>query len=150
MGGRNARDEVYRGVRASIRNNGQAYGFSVSITGSFGLLTTTTGTPSGIEIMLFGFGAAAAFTLLEILATKGFRRPLEEESVIVSAFGVSLSFLSVGITLGVAWLIGELLPGPEAWPVAGALASAIYLLLAGVQLAVAESASRARRGRTGG
>ncbi|MDW5328911.1 hypothetical protein [Plantactinospora sp. KLBMP9567] len=144
MSGNGFKADLYRGVRASIRNNGQAYGFSVSVTGGFALLNSQVGAPTGLDAVLFGLGAAASFGTMEMLATRGFRTPLEQESITVTAFGVSLSFLSVGLTIGVAWVVGALLAGTAAWPLAGALLSGTYLLLSGAQMAIAESAQQRR------
>ena len=60
-----------RGLHASVRNNASAYGFSVTITASFGLLTSALGTPTALEIFAFAGGAVAAFALVEFVLSRG-------------------------------------------------------------------------------
>lgn len=90
------------GIRASLRNNGQAYGFSVSITAGLAMLNASTRQPGAVHILYFVLGAAAAFSLLEGLVSAGFRKPLEEEPSTVTALGISLSFRSVTTSVALA------------------------------------------------
>ncbi len=54
-------DNYLRGLHASARGNAAAYGYSVTITASFGLLSVATGTPTAPEIFAFAGGAVLAF-----------------------------------------------------------------------------------------
>ena len=60
-----------QGLSASVRNNSSAYGFSVSITASFGLLTSVAGTPTVPEIFAFAAAAVVAFALVEFVVSGG-------------------------------------------------------------------------------
>ncbi|MCP9624115.1 hypothetical protein FOH10_19885 [Nocardia otitidiscaviarum] len=132
-----------RGLRASMRNNGQAYGFSVSITAGAALLNTEAHRAGAAQIFLFAMGAVAAFSLLEAVVSTGFRQRLDKEPSTVMALGVSLSFLSVGATIGVAWVVARFVGGTLAWPLAGFLIALVYPLLAGLELAIAQRARAA-------
>ena len=68
--GESAAHGYLHGLRASVRNNASAYGFSVTITASFGLLTSALGTPTAPEIFAFAGGAVAAFALVELVVSR--------------------------------------------------------------------------------
>ncbi|GAA2284024.1 hypothetical protein GCM10010415_62160 [Streptomyces atrovirens] len=133
---------VAHGIRASLRNNGQAYGYSVSITIALGLLNVEAKVSGSAPYIYFALGAAVAFSLLELLATTGFRKALEEEPSTVTAMGVSLSLVSVGVSALLAWATASLVGGVAAWPVTSFAVSVVYLLLAGTEFALAERAQR--------
>ncbi|WP_165985308.1 hypothetical protein [Streptomyces sp. YIM 98790] len=128
------------GVRASLRNNGQAYGFSVSITASLALLNAEARLSGAVHIIYFALGAAAAFSMLEALGSAGFRRPLEREPGTVTALGISLSPVSVGSSALLAWAVAHFVGGLAAWPLTGFLVSVGYSTVAGVELALAQRA----------
>ncbi|MFD0315729.1 hypothetical protein [Streptomyces flavalbus] len=131
------------GLRASLRNNGQAYGFSVSIT-TAGALLSVEAEPSGaLPVVWFALAAALAFSVLEALATRGFRRPLEPEPSTVTALGVSFGLFSVGVSVGAAWLVAHFVGGTVAWPLTAFLVSLGYPTVAGLELAVAQRAQEA-------
>ena len=45
-------------LSTAIRGNATAFGFSITITGSFGALQTQLGTPTLVDVLLFGLAAA--------------------------------------------------------------------------------------------
>jgi hypothetical protein len=140
--------EVARGLRASMRNNGQAYGFSVSITAGLALLTAEVKRPGPGNILLFALGAVVAFSVLEALASGGFRKTLEEEPSNVTALGVSMSFLSVGSATLAAWGTAHFVGGVIVWPLTGFVVATIYPVLAGLELALAERARESSDSRS--
>ncbi|MBQ0983987.1 hypothetical protein KBZ10_05505 [Streptomyces sp. F63] len=133
------------GVRASLRNNGQAYGYSVSITVAMAMLNAEARVAGVVHLISFALGAAAAFSLLQALASGRFRKPLEPEPSTVTAMGVSLSLLSVGTATLLAWACARFVGGVAAWPMASFSVSVAYLSVAGVELAVAERAQASSR-----
>ncbi|WP_236242667.1 hypothetical protein [Streptomyces sp. CC228A] len=130
---------VKKGLRASLRNNGQAYGFSVSITASMALLNSHTRVDGAAPVVYFALASAAA-SVLEALASHGFRKPMDEEPSATTALGISLSLASVGMSTCLAWLVADAVGGVPAWPLTGFLVSTAYPLAAGIELAVAERA----------
>lgn len=128
------------GLRASLRNNGQAYGFSVSITVAMALLDSEAKVSGTVHLVYFALGAAVAFSALEVLATAGFRKPLKPEPETVTAMGVSLSLVSVGTSVVLAWASAHFIGGVAAWPVTSFLVSVVYLVVAGGELALADRA----------
>lgn len=139
-------DNYLRGLHASARGNAAAYGYSVTITASFGVLSAIVGGPRVTEIFAFAGGAVLAFALVEAVASGGFRHRLSDEPSDVRALGGSISFASVGIGLAVALLSGLYPGGFLAWPLGSFLATLAYLLLFALEIGIAELL----RGRTGG
>ena len=127
-----------RGLQASVRNNYTAYGYSVMITASFGVLASQESTPKVGYVFLFLLGAIAAFVAIELAVSKGFERTPRGEPTKVLAVGAAFSFGSVAVGVGAATLITVVLSGLPAWPLGGLAASGTYVLMSGVEIALAE------------
>ncbi len=123
-----------RGLRASVRNNTSAYGYSVMISASGVILSSLWGTPNVGDVFAFAGGAIAAFALVEAFIICGFRHNVEDEPSQVKALGNSISIFYVGLALVVGWL----LPGHVAWLLGSFLATVAYLLVFGLELRMAE------------
>jgi hypothetical protein len=136
-----------RGVQTSVLDNASAFGFSITITGTLGTLSTFRGQPTFGEILAFVVGAAVAFSLVQALASGGFRHRLEPHSSDVVLKGTALNFLSVAIALAGAAVVSYFIPGYTAWPAAAFLASLLYVGAEGGELAWAEA--RRERSDTG-
>lgn len=130
-------EHFLRGLGASTRHNALAYGYSLAMTGSFGMLVYAAPPDRPPEIFLFGIGGAITFTIATASTTLGFRRRVREEPPIVRAVGSSLGFVSITGAIGVAWLFGWMLGGWAAWLLGGFAASGLYLVLSGLELAFA-------------
>jgi len=131
------REVLFHGVRTSVRNNGVAYGFSVMITASFGLLQSATGSASTLDIFFFAGGAVAGFVLLEAIASNLFRVRMRGDPPEVVALGTAFSFFSVGVGLAVAAAVGAVVSPGLAWPVGGFGATLAYVTAAGAEMALA-------------
>ncbi|WP_273842645.1 hypothetical protein [Rubrobacter calidifluminis] len=129
-----------RGLRASARNNASAYGYSVTITGSFGILSAAWGSPGAADVFGFGGGAVMGFALVEAAVSGLFRHGLEDEPSQVKALGSSISVFSVGLGLTAALAAGRFLEHRSlAWPVGTFLATVGYLLAFALEMSVAET-----------
>lgn len=64
--------------------------------------------------------------------------------------GTALNFVSVGVAVGVAVLMGLIFPGVLAWTLGGFMAAAAYVMLEAAELAVAGCVMRSRRRREDG
>ena len=102
-----------RGVDTATRNNVTAYGYSVSITAAFAILQTSRTDTGVFEIFIFSAGAVVAFAIIAAVASGFFREELEDQSSHVKSLAGALSFFSVGLALGVAYLVGILIEGRE-------------------------------------
>ena len=126
------------GLHDSASKNVSAYGYSVTITASFGLLNVIEGSPSALEIFVFAGGAVLGVALVEAVASGGFRHRLEEEPIRVRALGGSISFFSVGLALLGVLLVGRVVGGFLAWPLGSFLATLVFLLTFALEIALAE------------
>ena len=82
-----------RGVDAATRNNITAYGYSVTITAAFGILSVPQGSPGIKEILAFAGGAVIAFALIGGLVSGGFREELEDEPSPVKLLGSAFALI---------------------------------------------------------
>ena len=133
-------------LRLALRNNAGAYGYSVMITGALAVLTATYKSPTAGQVFLFLLGAVLSFAVIELLATRGFTRPIDDsEATKVIALGSSLSLVSVAAAVGAALLGAMVLPKTPAWLVGGFLASLIYLLVSALEMSLARRIQEVRR-----
>jgi hypothetical protein len=126
-----------RGVDTAARNNVTAMGYSISITAAFALLQTSRSDAGILAIFVFAGGAVFAFSIIACLASGFFREELEDEASNVKSLAGALSFLSVGLALVVAYVVGLLIPGLVAWPASAFLATVVYMASVGLELTIA-------------
>ena len=140
-------DNYRRGLHSSAVGNAAAYGYSVTITATFGILTTRGGTLAVPQILTFVAGAVLAVALVEAVASGGFRREMGEEPSSVMALGSSISVFSVGGTLGLVFAADQLVGGFAIWPLGAFLATVAYLFIYALEIAVADAIQRRARGK---
>lgn len=126
-----------RGIRTSTRHNAAAYGFSVAATASFGALTRVEGAPDLLDMFLYLLGAGLAFAIVNTVATRGFRERLPEEPAVVVLLGTAFSFASVTASVGTCVGVAYGLHGWAGWLVATFAFAAVYIVLVGLELALA-------------
>src|SRR4028118_2061274 len=126
-----------RGVDTATRNNVTAMGYSITITAAFALLQTSRSDTGILAVFVFAAGAVVAFAIIAALASGFFREELEDQTSNVKAPAGAVSFLSVGLALGVAYVVGLLIPGLAAWPVSAFLATMVYMAAVGLELTIA-------------
>lgn len=136
------REHYVRGLGLSARNNSLAYGYSVTVTGSYGTLSRLAGPTSVADIFLFVVGASLPFAILNAAVTRGFRRRVDREPPLVVALGTSFSVVSATGAVGAASLIAWQLEGWPAWLLAPFAAAAVYLLLAALEIAAGRGVHR--------
>jgi MFS family permease len=123
----------------SARNNALAYGYSVSATASFAMLTHTDGPLTVLRIFVFAVGAGIAFAAVNALVTRGFRERAEREPPVVVALATSFSIVSISAAVGVAALLGWGVGGWVAWLLGSLLATLVYLSIGALEMALARS-----------
>lgn len=134
-------------VRTTLRHNATAYGFSVSITAAFGIVSTAHAQVAfPVRVLLFAAGAGAAFILAEALASWLFPRApgSDRESVLLVEGAVDV--LSILAAVGAAIGLSKF-PGMVAWPSTAFGATLVYLLVGGLDVLVARQI--ARRSKSG-
>ena len=135
---------VARAFGTSVRGNSTAFGFSIMITVSFGMVSHVAGAPNVIELLLFGVGAAVAIAALEGVLTRGFRAAIEQTSQEVQLLGTAMNFASVAAGVGAALGAAELMGGTGTWPATGFAAALTYIGAEGLELLLAEQIQAAR------
>ena len=139
-----------RALSTSVHGNSTAFGFSITITATFGMLTHVLGSPSVGEVLTFAIAAALAIAALDGAVTRGFRTRAAAAPPEVQLLGTALNFVSVGTSVALSLAIGKLLDGAAAWPLGSAVASATYIVVEAAGIAVAEPIQRARGDRHAG
>lgn len=128
-------------LRTTVRSNSSAFGYSLTVTVAFGLVSAVHGSPSTPQIFVFLVGATAGFVSIEAAASRGFRRPTpprEQEQVVVmsGAMDMFAVLAGAGAATGAART-----PVPTAgWALAGFLATTVFLLVGGVDVLLAREA----------
>ena len=108
---RGVRARLVCGLAQSSGGNATAFGYSVTITASFGAVELGRGALRFGDLLLFGLGAVVAFGGLEGLATGGFRSPLEKGSDDVILLGTALAFVSIVVAIAAARGLAAVLSG---------------------------------------
>jgi hypothetical protein len=132
------------GLRTGIRNNSIAYGYSILATVGFGALSSLAGSPSIAQMFLYAVGGGLGFALVELVASRGFRKEMKGERSDVVVLGSAINVISISAGLGVVVAIGSLWRWWVAWLLAPLVATVVYLLVVGFEVAFARRAERAR------
>jgi hypothetical protein len=126
-----------RGVRTSTANNASAYGFSLTVAGSFAALTKVHGDPTWLELFLFLAGSCAGFAVVNALSTRFYREESPDEPEVVISLATSLSVFSVCGAVGVAAGVAFALSGWLAWAVAALAFTLAYVVGVGAEIGFA-------------
>lgn len=132
------------GVRTALRNNVSAYGFSVMITATFGVLTAGLGSPDVGDVFVFAAGGVTGVTAVEAISSHGFKERMHGDSSDVVALGAAIGYFSVGLAIGAAAFVTALVTGPPGWGLGAGAASGVYVMIAGLEMAVARAAQEDR------
>ncbi|MFR9806984.1 hypothetical protein ACL02T_32515 [Pseudonocardia sp. RS010] len=149
MGARPGRDDAEHGVlrlalATSTLHNSAAFGFSIAITGSFGVVQTVVGSPAVLTILVFAVSAAAALGLVEAVVTNGFRVRVKAVPAEVTMLATAQNLVSVALAILAVTGVAVLLRSWAAWPVGGATAALVYLFAESAEMVLAEVVQRRR------
>src|SRR5215213_4672092 len=97
------------GLRSVVGASATAYGYTLTVGPTSMLLTGSYGPPEPLEVLLFCGGAIAAFALVGALAFGGMTEHFGDPAKRIRLWG-SFHFLSVGLALGAAYLVGAFVP----------------------------------------
>ncbi|QGK68955.1 hypothetical protein GIY23_04850 [Allosaccharopolyspora coralli] len=87
-------------MRTALRNNATAYGFSISITASYGLASSANGGPSADETIACAVGAGVAFVLIGAVFLTGFPQGSPREGGQLATISGGIDLLAVLNNLG--------------------------------------------------
>lgn len=125
------------GLNVSVRGNAQAFGFSILITVSYGIVSSSTDKPAPIELLGFALSAVAAFALLNLfVAWLKTIQPDDIERSEVLLIATATDFLSVGAGVGAAFAASMLTHGWVPWVLAPFSASLAYCLVQALEIAI--------------
>ena len=136
-----------RGFNTAVSGNAQAFGFSITITATYGVVSAAQGNPSLPEIFGFAMAAVAAFSLLNLLvATLLLKDKPEGEGDPVVLVATATDFLAVGAGIAAAVGVRLVLTGWAIWVLAPFAAALVYALVQAVEMSVGlEERDRAQR-----
>ncbi|HTX31351.1 MAG TPA: hypothetical protein VMD09_08190 [Solirubrobacteraceae bacterium] len=129
-------EHYVRGLGMATRNNGLAYGYSITATASFGVLYRTAPPGSVARIFLFVLGNGVGFAIVSGLVTQGFRRRVDREPPVVLALATAFAVISTSVGVGIAALVGWGVGGWLAWILGGVLSTWAYLSVAALEIAL--------------
>ena len=135
---------LVRGVQTSLRNNASAYPFSVFITASFGVLDTVVGGRDVGRIFLVVIGSTLAFTVLEAIASRGFRNRLRPARSEVVVLGSAMAMISATSAVGAVWLTCLVMSGAFAWFVGSFVGTIVYVTVSSAEMALARRQEEAQ------
>ncbi len=138
-------DSLRCSVQAAVGVNSSAFGFSITITGALAAVAAAHGSPDGLDVLVFGAGGVAAFSLLDLIASEGFKLRMTRERPDTVTHAASLSFLSVLGGIGAAIGLAALLDGRLAWLGGSFAAVTTFVLVVSFELALAERLEEERR-----
>jgi hypothetical protein len=120
-----------------VSTSAAPYGYTLTIWSSGALLIHFRRSPAVWEVFLFVAGAVVAFAALWLLGRGPIEsaRPVSGQSA--HALAGALDLFAVGVAVGAATLLA-MIPSWVAWPGTSLGATAVYMLAASIQLAVAQ------------
>jgi hypothetical protein len=137
--------EAYKSaLRTTVAASAAPYGYTLTIWTSGAVLSHARGIPNSGEALLFLLGAVSAYALIGRVVFGGLSEQLIPDPARAVAWG-GLHFFSVGIAIAAASLVAHFVQNIAAWPLGGFLATGLYLIGSGAQLAVVQSARRDSR-----
>jgi uncharacterized membrane protein YsdA (DUF1294 family) len=131
---------LLRGLSTSVTGNAQAFGFSVTVTVTYGAVSNTEGDPSRWELLGFAVAAVAAFSLLNLFVFALLRSDRQSAEVErARLIGTATDFFAVAGAVGAAIGATELVHGWAAWLLAPFVAGLAYVLVQAIELTVGRS-----------
>lgn len=129
--------KLFKSLMVSLKENSSAYGFSISITGGYAILTQLSNRPSALSLFLGAGGASAAFIALDLLVLAvGVQLREDDDPPATKFIARVMTIVSVGTAMSGAYAAGYFLTGPWAWLVGGFLTSFLFLLVDSLELAL--------------
>lgn len=126
-----------QGLEAAVGGNAQAFGFSILITVTFGVVSAHEPTPSNVDLLAFAVSGVLAFSLLNLTVAvllRGHRIQEQPSRVLLLATATDVLAVGAGVLTAVAAV--RLTGGAASWLLAPFLAGLTYVVVQSVELAV--------------
>jgi hypothetical protein len=130
---------LLRGFDAAVSNNAQAFGFSITVTVTYGVISAASvDKPTPLEQLGFALSSVAAFVLLNLVAIALLddREPRTSSRTVLIA--TAIDFLAVGAGVGAAIGLAAVLSGWRGWVIAPFFAGLAYVLVQALEFAVSD------------
>jgi hypothetical protein len=135
---------VATAISTSTLGNATAFGFSITITGSFGVAQSLIGSPTVGQVLLFAVAAALVVGVLEGAVTRGFRERVGAVPPEVAMLGTAQNFISVALGIGAAAGAAKVIGSGAGWPACGAVGTVAFLLAESSETLLAEVMQKRR------
>lgn len=133
---------LLRGLSSSVTGNAQAFGYSITITVTFGIVDAAEGHPTRLDLLGFALAAVAAISVLNVLVFLLIDHDRHADALQRALLiGTATDFLAVAAAVGVAIGATALVHGWAAWLLAPFLAGLVYVLVQSLELAVGRAAA---------
>ncbi len=134
---------LLRGLNKSATGNAQAFGFSITVTVTFGVLAARQPSPTTAELFAFAMSAVAAFSLLNVVVAQLIRvQPDEVTSRRVILLSTATDFLAVAAAIGCALALRGLTSGLVRWSLAPLTAGLAYVIVQSIELTVGQEEAK--------
>ncbi|MBA2323453.1 MAG: hypothetical protein H0V92_05340, partial [Pseudonocardiales bacterium] len=124
-------------LSTSVTGNAQAFGFSITVTVTFGVVDAAEGHPTRLDLLGFAMAAVAAFSLLNLVVYQLIDRDRDsatrQRALLIAT---ATDFLAIAAAVGIAFGATALVHGWAAWLLTPFLAGLVYVLVQSVELAV--------------
>lgn len=125
------------GLHATARGNAHAFGYSIGITSTYGVVSIQHPRAAVWEVLLFAIAGVLQFSIVNLVVALAVRnRGDAPETQQVALIATATDVLSVAGMVG-AGLLAGLLPSPWAWIVAPFVAGFVYVAIQSLEFATA-------------
>ena len=131
------RNRYGRNLRTTVGASAAPYGYTLTIWTTGAVLVHARGLPDTLDALMFMAGAVIAFGLIGSLAFGGINRSFREQPRRSALWG-NFHFFSVGAAIGTAALIARYIDNDAAWSLTSFLGTTSYLLVLGIEFAIAD------------
>lgn len=125
-----------KALKVGLKDNTSAFGYSVTVTGSYAVLTSLKKNPSLGELFAGAAGAVCAFIVIEAATLLILRNMEGGEPERTRLIARLMNVVSVGTSMGAAALCGYFLGDMLAWFVGVFSATCLFVLLDAVELSI--------------
>jgi hypothetical protein len=129
-------DRYLQALATVVRRSAIPYGYTITIWTSGAVLEHGHGRPTLGQTYLFLLGAVGGFAVIALIAARSAPRRLEPAAGALLRIG-AINAVALGLALGAAALV-SMVRGDAAWPLGSFAATTVYLLVASIELLLAQ------------
>jgi hypothetical protein len=132
------KSSAYRvNLRRTAAASAAPYGYTLSIWSAGAVSMDVLGRPHAFQALIYAAGAVLGFALVQGAAfASPHVQPVTGKPPVIAAWG-NAHWLAVGVAVGAVWVADRVIDSDVGWPVAGFLATGLYLILNALQVTLA-------------